>query len=64
MSISQTADLTNRYFCGIIYRHLRNHEQGNYRPDTPAMLHDNCALQLSDNNCELYGRSWNKEEQK
>lgn len=31
--------------------------------ETQQILYDNCVLQLSDNNCELYGRSWNKEEQ-
>ena len=39
-------------------------KQGDCRPETQRILYDNCVLQLSDNNCELYGRSWNKEEQK
>lgn len=38
-------------------------KQGECRPETQRILYDNCVLQLSDNNCELYGRSWNKEEQ-
>lgn len=39
-------------------------KQGDCRPKTRKLLYENCVLQLSDNNCELYGRSWNKEEQK
>ena len=38
-------------------------KQGDCRPETQKILEDNCVLRLSDNNCELYGRSWNKEEQ-
>ena len=37
-------------------------KQGAYMPDTRKILIDNTVLQLSDNNCELYGQSWNKEE--
>lgn len=37
-------------------------KQGDCRPETQKLLEDNCILRLSDNNCELYGRSWNKEE--
>lgn len=32
-----------------------------YKPMTQQILEDNCVLQLSDNGCELYGESWNKE---
>lgn len=36
-------------------------KQAAYRPDTQKILFDNTVLKLSDNNCELYGQSWNKE---
>lgn len=36
-------------------------KQAAYRPDTQKILSDNTVLKLSDNNCELYGQSWNKE---
>lgn len=36
-------------------------KQSAYRPMTQQILEDNCVLQLSDNGCELYGESWNKE---
>lgn len=39
-------------------------KQGDCRPETQQILENNCILRLSNNNCELYGRSWNKEEQK
>lgn len=38
-------------------------KQGDCRQETQKLLTDNCVLRLSDKNCELYGRSWNKEEQ-
>lgn len=38
-------------------------KQGDCHPQTQQILEANQVLQLSDNNCELYGRSWNKEEQ-
>lgn len=38
-------------------------KQGDCRTETQQILTDNCVLQLADDNCELYGRSWNKEEQ-
>lgn len=38
-------------------------KQGDCHPETQRILEANRVLQLSDNNCELYGRSWNKEEQ-
>lgn len=38
-------------------------KQGDCRPETQRLLESNKVLQLSDDNCELYGRSWNKEEQ-
>ena len=38
-------------------------KQAAYTADTQAILERNCVLRLSDGNCELYGRSWNKEEQ-
>lgn len=37
-------------------------KQGDCRPETQKILENNCVLRLSDNNCEFYGRSWNKEE--
>ena len=37
-------------------------KQGDCHPETQKILEANKVLQLSDNNCELYGRSWNKEE--
>ena len=37
-------------------------KQGDCRLETQKLLEDNCVLRLSDNNCELYGRAWNKEE--
>lgn len=37
-------------------------KQDAYRPDTRKILEDNARLRLSDNGCELYGQSWNKEE--
>ena len=39
-------------------------KQGDCRPETRKILEDNCVLRLSDNNCELYGRSWDTEEVK
>ncbi len=39
-------------------------KQAAYTADTQAILERNCILQLSDNNCELYGKPWNKEERK
>lgn len=39
-------------------------KQGDCRPETQSILNSNCVLRLADNNCELYGRSWNKEEQR
>lgn len=38
-------------------------KQAAYTADTQAILERNCVLRLSDGNCELYGRPWNKEEQ-
>ena len=32
-----------------------------YKPTTQQLLESNCVLRLSDNGCELYGESWNKE---
>lgn len=37
-------------------------KQDAYSSDTQKILSEHCVLKLSDNNCELYGRSWNKEE--
>ena len=37
-------------------------KQAAYTSDTQAILESNCVLRLSDGNCELYGRPWNKEE--
>lgn len=37
-------------------------KQAAYTADTQAILENNCVLRLSDGNCELYGRPWNKEE--
>lgn len=37
-------------------------KQAAYTADTQAILERNCILRLSDGNCELYGRPWNKEE--
>ena len=37
-------------------------KQGDCRVETQKILEDNCILRLSNNNCELYGRSWNEEE--
>lgn len=37
-------------------------KQAAYTADTQAILERNCILRLSDENCELYGRPWNKEE--
>ncbi len=39
-------------------------KQGDCRQETQKILESNKVLQLSDDNCELYGRSWNKEERK
>lgn len=36
-------------------------KQAAYMPDTQKILADNTVLKLSDDNCELYGESWNKE---
>lgn len=36
-------------------------KQAAYTPDTQKIVADNTVLKLSDNNCELYGQSWNKE---
>ena len=37
-------------------------KQADCRPETQKILIDNCVLKLSDNNSELYGRSWDTEE--
>lgn len=37
-------------------------KQGDCRPETRNILERNCVLRLSNDNCELYGRSWNIEE--
>lgn len=37
-------------------------KQGDCRPETRDILERNCVLRLSNDNCELYGRSWNIEE--
>ena len=39
-------------------------KQAAYLPNTQRILADNTVLKLSDGNCELYGKSWNKEETK
>ena len=36
-------------------------KQAAYMTDTQRVLADNTVLKLSDDNCELYGESWNKE---
>lgn len=38
-------------------------KQADCRPQTQKTLEDNCVLRLSNSNCELYGRSWDSEEQ-
>ena len=38
-------------------------KQAAYREDTQRILEEHKVLKLSDHNCELYGQSWNKEEQ-
>ena len=37
-------------------------KQAAYPQETRKILMNNRVLQLSDNNCKLYGQSWNKEE--
>lgn len=37
-------------------------KQGDCRPETKQILEDRCVLKLSNNNCELYGRSWDTKE--
>ena len=37
-------------------------KQAAYTADTQAISESNCVLRLSDGNCNLYGRTWNKEE--
>lgn len=37
-------------------------KQDSYRESTGKILADNSMLKLSDENSELYGESWNKEE--
>lgn len=37
-------------------------KQGDCRPETKKILEDHCVLKLSNNNCELYGRSWDTKE--
>lgn len=39
-------------------------KQGDCRPDTKKTLEACCVLKLSNNNCELYGRSWDTKETK
>ena len=34
-----------------------------YKPTTQQILEGNCVLHLSNNGCELYGESWNKEKE-
>lgn len=38
-------------------------KQADCRSETQKILEKNCVLRLSNNNCELYGRSWDTEEQ-
>ena len=35
-----------------------------YKPRTQKILQEHTVLKLSDSNCELYGESWNKENDK
>lgn len=37
-------------------------KQGDCRPETQQTLENRCVLKLSNNNCELYGRSWDTKE--
>ncbi len=37
-------------------------KQGDCRLETQQILEDRCVLELSNNNCELYGRSWDIKE--
>ena len=37
-------------------------KQCDCRPDTQRVLEEHCVLKLSNNNCELYGRSWDTKE--
>ena len=39
-------------------------KQGDCRPETRERLERNARVRLSTDGCELYGRSWNKEENK
>lgn len=39
-------------------------KQGDCRPETREILERNARIRLSTDGCELYGRSWNKEENK
>ena len=39
-------------------------KQGDCRPETRERLERNARIRLSTDGCELYGRSWNKEENK
>lgn len=38
-------------------------KQADCRPETQKILEAKCVLRLSNNGCELYGRSWDSEEQ-
>lgn len=38
-------------------------KQADCRPETQKILEERCVLRLSNNGCELYGRSWDSEEQ-
>ncbi|MST51658.1 DUF2326 domain-containing protein [Hornefia butyriciproducens] len=59
-------DLSKDAFDGIVRIYISTKKQlfiaydkqGDCRPETRKVLEDNCVLRLSDNNCELYGRSW------
>lgn len=37
-------------------------KQGDCRPDTKKTLEERCVLRISNENCELYGRSWDTKE--
>ena len=51
-----------KVFFPMLKNRISYDKQGDCRPDTRECLERNAVLRLSTDGCELYGRSWNKEE--
>ncbi len=55
-------EIIRRYSCTDKQVFIAYDKQGDCRPETKKLLEDNAVLRLSDDGHELYGRSWNQEE--